>query len=241
MVTGLNDTLPTQTGQSAPLINAIPRHKRIADVADGDYFPTAPYLTLALLALEQFEGAIGEFACGRGHIAETIRQTLPNRVIASDLFDRGYGVGGIPIGNILSAKGDGAIDNTITNPPYARGVIEDFIETSVRLSRRKCALLMRLAGLTGAGKLKVYQKHPMARVYVFSDRPTFYANRVIHPGDKIDGKRIEGSQDYAWFVWDKSHVGEPNVRWISPTLTASLITRSRELTAEIDGRYSLAA
>ena len=234
--------MPTpRPDEHGPLVNAMPRQKRVADVTSGDYFPTAPYLTLALLAVEKFEGTIGEFACGQGHIAETIRRTLPNPVVASDKFDRGFGVPGIAIEEILKAKGEGAIDNTITNPPYHRSIIHEFIDTSIRLSRRKCALLMRLAALSGMRKYKLYQQHPLARVYIFSSRPTFVANRVIHDGELIDGKRVEGTVEYAWYVWDKSHVGEPNIRWISPQLMESLQNRSREITAQIEGRYALAA
>lgn len=227
--------------EHVPLVNPMPRQKRVADVTHGDYFPTAPYLTLALLAVERFEGAIGEFACGQGHIAETLRQTLPNPILASDKFDRGYGVAGIAIEEILRAKGEGAIDNTITNPPYHRSIIHEFIDASVRLSGRKCAMLMRLAALGGMRKYKLYQKHPLARVYVFSSRPTFMANRVIHDGDLIDGKRVEGTIEYAWYVWDKAHIGEPVIRFISPEITQALQKRSKEITARIEERYALAA
>jgi hypothetical protein len=225
----------------APQVNPMPRLKRLADVADGDYYPTAPYLTLALLAVEQFEGEIGEFACGQGHIAETLRRTIPNPILASDKFYRGYGHGGIALERILQAKGEKAVANTITNPPYARGLIEDFIETCVKLSRRKCALLMRLGALEGAKRHRLYQRYPFSRVHVFSDRPTFMPNRVIHPGELVDGKRVEGSIAYAWYVWDAAHTGEPIVRWISPQITESLQARSKEITADLEGRYALAA
>lgn len=223
------------------LNNPMPRVKRIADATDGDFFPTAPYCVLALLAVETFVGDIGEFACGEGHIAETLRRTIPNRVLASDKFDRGYGKGGIPIENILAAKGARAIDNVVTNPPYARNIIEPFIESAVALSQRKCALLMGLRALEGGKRYDLYRRIPPARVWVFSTRPTFWANRVVHYGDLIDNKPAKGGTAYAWFVWDREHHGDPAVKFLSPELTASLQARSRELTALIEGRNIIAA
>ncbi len=164
-------------GQDNLLTNPIPRTKRVADITNGDYYPTAPYMMMALLEYEKFFGEIGEFACGGGHIATTLTEQLPNRVIASDLFGRGYGTPGVSIEAILAAKGPRAITNTITNPPYARNVIEKFIRASLLLSKEKCALLMRLQALEGDRRQRIYQEFPLARVYVFVDRPTFYVNR----------------------------------------------------------------
>ncbi len=223
------------------LNNPMPRVKRIADASAGDFFPTAPYCVLALLAVEAFTGDIGEFACGQGHIAETLKHSLPNRVLASDKFDRGYGTAGIPIENILDAKGRGAVDNIITNPPYARGIIDPFIETAVALTRRKCALLMGLRALEGGSRYSLYERIPPARVWVFSTRPTFWANRVIHYGDMIDKKPAKGGTAYAWYVWDRDHVGDPAVKFLGPDLTASLQERSRQLTALIENKNTPAA
>lgn len=223
------------------LNNPMPRVKRIADASDGDFFPTAPYCVLALLSVEAFDGDIGEFACGEGHIAETIKATVSNRVYASDKFDRGYGQAGIPIEHILQAKGPLAIDNVITNPPYARNIIEPFIENAVALSRRKCALLMGLRALEGGKRYGLYTRIPPARVWVFCTRPTFWANRVVHYGDELDGKPMKGGTAYAWYVWDRQHVGDPTIKFLGPDLTASLQDRSRQLTTQIEGRDTLAA
>lgn len=71
------------------------------------------------------------------------------------------------------------------------------------------ALLLRLAFLEGANRCRtIYRPHPPSRVWVFSERITFYPKGAQHAGS--------GTTAYAWFVWDKSHTGPTELAWLPP-------------------------
>ena len=75
--------------------------------------------------------------------------------------------------------------------------------------RWKFALLLRLAFLEGANRANtIFSKTPPARVWVFSERITFYPSGVEPKGG--------GTTAYAWFVWDKEAPGRTEVKWFKP-------------------------
>jgi hypothetical protein len=92
-----------------------------------------------------------------------------NPVVGTDLYDRGFGEPGIDF-----LKSNRTADNIVTNPPY--NAAEGFIRVGVRSARRKFALLLRLAFLEGANRARtIFGKCPPTRIWVFSERITFYA------------------------------------------------------------------
>jgi hypothetical protein len=186
-----------------------PTLKRFADLDGPDFFPTPAWATYALIDNEPFEGEIWEPACGDGSMAEVLGLS-GNPVIASDLYDRGYGTSGI---DFLTSNR--VADNIVSNPPYNSA--EGFVEVGVRCARRKFALLLRLAFLEGANRCNtIFSKHPPARVWVFSERITFYPAGAIQKGT--------GTTAYAWFVWDNV-VSNRNteLKWIKPGYKARAI------------------
>lgn len=177
-----------------------PTMKRFADLDGPDFFPTPAWATHALIDNEPFEGDIWESACGNGAMSEVLEQT-GRTVISSDLYDRGYGEGGV---DFLTAKRRTA--NIVTNPPYNSA--EGFVEAGLRKADRKFALLLRLAFLEGSNRQRtLFSKHPPARVWVFSERITFYPAGAVQKGS--------GTTAYAWFVWDKDASGT-ELRWFKP-------------------------
>ena len=90
------------------------------------------------------------------------------RVISSDLYNRGFGEHGH---DFLTSNRRAA--NIITNPPFHSA--EGFVAQCLKLAEAKFALLLRLAFLEGANRTRtIFHKHPPARVWVFSERITFY-------------------------------------------------------------------
>jgi hypothetical protein len=123
-------------------------------------------------------------------------------VVSSDLFDRGYGEPGI---GFLEASRD--IDNIVTNPPY--NAAEGFVRAGLGQARRKLALLLRLAFLEGANRQRtIFASIPPSRVWVFSERITFYPAGAIRQGS--------GTTAYAWFVWDKATPKTTELKWFEP-------------------------
>jgi hypothetical protein len=121
---------------------------------------------------------------------------------SSDLYRRGYGEHGIDF--LSSAR---KADNIITNPPYNSA--EGFVRQGIQLAGRKFALLLRLAFLEGANRANtIFAESPPSRVWVFSERITFYPAGAVQQGS--------GTTAYAWFVWDKDAASGTELKWLKP-------------------------
>lgn len=178
-----------------------PTIKRSADLEGPDFFPTPAWATYALIDNEEFDGDIWECACGDGAMSRVLERTS-QRVVSSDLFDRGYGQTGV---DFLSTTR--SADNIITNPPYNSA--EGFVRAGVSKAKKKFALLLRLAFLEGANRANtIFASSPPARVYVFSERITFYQKGADRKGS--------GTTAYAWFVWDKTAPNKTELKWFKP-------------------------
>jgi hypothetical protein len=178
-----------------------PTPKRFADLDGPDFFPTPAWATHALIDNEAFTGNVWESACGDGAMSRVL-EFGANRVISSDLYQRGYGDAGI---DFLTANT--REDNIVTNPPY--NCAEGFVRSGIKLARHKFALLLRLAFLEGANRANtVFAESPPSRVWVFSERITFYPAGVQRQGS--------GTTAYAWFVWDKNAPSRTELKWLKP-------------------------
>lgn len=178
-----------------------PTLKRFADLNGPDFFPTPGWATHALIDNERFSGEIWECACGNGAMSEVL-QLSGNKIVSSDLYDRGYGESGH---DFLSTNRNS--ENIITNPPY--NAAEGFVNSGLLHARNKFALLLRLAFLEGANRQRsIFTAHPPSRVWVFSERITFYPAGAVQKGS--------GTTAYAWFVWDKDAPSSTELKWFKP-------------------------
>ncbi|MCV3738029.1 hypothetical protein OCK02_17640 [Rhizobium sp. TRM96647] len=178
-----------------------PTMKRFADLSGPDFFPTPAWATAALLDNEVFEGSIWECACGDGAMSKVL-ETRYSNVYSSDLYDRGYGETGIDF-----TIQDRNFDNIITNPPYNSA--EKFIHKGTKLAKKKFALLLRLAFLEGVNRANtIFSSIPPSRVWIFSERITFYPAGVTVKGN--------GTTAYAWFVWDVNAPARSEIKWLRP-------------------------
>ena len=184
-----------------------PTMKRFADLDGPDFFPTPPWATFALIENEAFKGDIWESACGNGAMSNVLSQT-GQQVISSDLFDRGFG----DVGEDFLRPRRRA-PNIVTNPPY--NAAEGFVQSGLSQSSMKFALLLRLAFLEGANRANtIFAKSPPSRVWVFSERITFYPAGAVQKGS--------GTTAYAWFVWDKDASGSTELKWFKPGYKSSI-------------------
>jgi hypothetical protein len=175
--------------------------KRFADLDGPDYFPTPAWATHALMDNEEFEGEIWEPACGNGAMSEVLA-TKGNPITSSDLYDRGYGEAGV---DFLTARHKAA--NIVTNPPYNSA--EGFVDAGLAKADRKFALLLRLAFLEGSNRQRtIFTKRAPSRVWVFSERITFYPAGAVQKGS--------GTTAYAWFVWDQDAPTGTELKWLKP-------------------------
>lgn len=178
-----------------------PTTKRYADLDGPDFYPTPKWATYALMDNELFSGDIWECACGDGAMS-TVLEESGNQIISSDLYDRGFG----EIGHDFLTTSRQA-SNIITNPPFNSA--EGFVATALNQTSQKFALLLRLAFLEGANRARtIFHQHPPSRVWVFSERITFYPKNAKRAGS--------GTTAYAWHVWDKDHSGPTELAWFKP-------------------------
>lgn len=178
-----------------------PTTKRSADLGGPDYFPTPRWATFALIDNEDFQGDIWECACGDGAMSSVLDETGCT-IRSSDLYERGFGESGL---DFLSATNRAG--NIVTNPPY--NAAEGFVAQGIKLADRKFALLLRLAFLEGANRAKtIFAQTPPSRVWVFSERITFYMKDAAKAGS--------GTTAYAWYVWDKDAPSGTELKWFAP-------------------------
>ncbi len=178
-----------------------PTKKRFADLDGPDFFPTPRWATHALIANETFTGEIWECACGDGSMSEVLKFT-GQEIVSSDLYDRGYGEAGHDF-----LKSSRCASNIVTNPPY--NAAEGFIHSGLDRATRKFALLLRLAFLEGSNRQRtIFSEMPPSRVWVFSERITFYPAGAVKKGT--------GTTAYAWFVWDKFASNGTELKWLQP-------------------------
>jgi len=178
-----------------------PTMKRFADLSGADFFPTPAWATHALIDNERFTGDIWESACGNGAMADVL-ETTGQTVISSDLYDRGYGEAGV---DFLNSKR--RAPNIVTNPPY--NAAEGFVRSGLKAADKKFALLLRLAFLEGSNRQRtIFTQAPPSRVWVFSERITFYPAGAVQKGS--------GTTAYAWFVWDKDAPTGTELKWFEP-------------------------
>ncbi len=178
-----------------------PTLKRNADLGGPDFFPTPRWATFALIDNEKLSGDIWECACGDGTMSKVLEET-GCAVPSTDLYERGYGEPGVDF-----LKAARRADNIITNPPY--NAAEGFVANGVKLANHKFALLLRLAFLEGANRANtIFSRIPPSRVWVFSERITFYMKGATQAGS--------GTTAYAWFVWDKDAPSGTELKWFKP-------------------------
>lgn len=178
-----------------------PTIKRFADLDGPDFFPTPAWATYALIDNERFDGDIWESACGDGAMSDVLGHN-GGRVESSDLYDRGYGEAGVDF-----LHTNRRADNIVTNPPF--NAAEGFVRSGLQSADKKFALLLRLAFLEGANRQRtIFSEAPPSRVWVFSERITFYPAGAVQKGS--------GTTAYAWFVWDKDAVGGTELCWFKP-------------------------
>lgn len=189
----------------------IPATKKRFDLDGEDFYPTPTWATLALLKYETFNGSIWECACGDGAMSEVF-EAFGHDAISTGKFDRGFGQAGV---DFLEA--DAIEENIATNPPYA--LAGEFAEAALAKSRKKSALLLRLAFLEGAERHnRIFSQIPPSRVWVFSERITFYPKYAERKGS--------GTTAYCWAVWDKSSTGNTELGWIAPGFKPGSRSRS---------------
>lgn len=171
------------------------------DRAADDFYATPRSAIAQLLDVEAFDGDIWEPACGDGAISRVL-QERGHTVISTDLISRGFGQGGIDF--LIERKA--VAKNVATNPPFKLGT--EFARHALDLVSGKVAMLLKLGFLEGPTREDIHAH--LARVWVIRRRVTFLKDGKAFSHSNGKG----GIHTYAWFVWDKQHIGPISLGWL---------------------------
>lgn len=184
-----------------------------------DFFPTGPWITRTLfervfkrLRIGTIEN-VWEPACGEGHMAEVMREYIPN-VYATDIHDYGHGDATCDfLGDWVPAFREDP-DWIITNPPYNGRTLE-FVLRALNIAQSGVAIFTATQWIAeGVDRYqRLYRERPPTLIAFFSERAPLHKGRWEPQG------RTQTA--YCWVVWIKDRTPLPPF-WIPPGCRESL-------------------
>jgi hypothetical protein len=180
----------------------------------ADLYQTCPEAVWALLHYERLPHVIWECACGPGAIVRILRAAR-YEVLSTDLIDYrspDQDLAGMDFLAQLEAPPIG-IEAIITNPPFSKA--SEFARKAIELVPRSY-LLMPFRFMesgdprSGKGRDRIFALDAghLSRVLVFKNRLP-----MMHR-EGWSGKKSTSTVAYAWFVFDRYHLGDTVVRRI---------------------------
>ena len=176
---------------------------------ENDFYATDPNSVRDLLDTYSFSSnSFYEPCCGQGHISKVLKEYYPEaKHYATDLIDRGYGIGDI---DFLTYNFNDKVDWIVTNPPYS--LAKEFVDKSLSITSKGVAMFLKIQFLEGQARRDWFKETPLKYVYVFSKRQDpLRDGQALNPKT---GKRWGSTMCFAWFIWEHNYNGEPIVRWI---------------------------
>jgi hypothetical protein len=169
-----------------------------------DLYGTPPVAVEALLRVEQLPHRLWEPAAGRGAIVSVLREA-GRGVIASDLIDYGF-----PLhfcrDFLAETEMPSGCEAIVTNPPFKDA--QAFVAKALDMCPR-VIMLLRLAFLESERRCSILEDRGLARVHVFRKRlPMMHRDNWV-------GRKANSGMAFAWFVWDRAHIGPPTIHRIS--------------------------
>lgn len=188
-----------------------------------DFFPTPPWATRALaqhvlpavgVAGKRF-GVAWEPACGEGHIAAVIDE-YADRVIATDVFDYGYGA----VQDFLAVDLDPPqVDWIVTNPPFSDLAMQ-FVDRSLSMLRQGrvstgVAMFFRSQwAVEGIERYEeIFRDHPPTLCAFFVERVNLCKGRWDPDGSTATA--------YCWLIWLRDGKPLPTF-WVPPGCRVAL-------------------
>lgn len=172
--------------------NNVGGKRRKSDFYETPYSITQQFLDVITIDREE---SILEPACGDGAIVRVLK-------------DNGYSVTHYDE-EVDFLRETGRYDTVLTNPPFS--LAQEFVIKAKGVAKKRICFLLPLSYLHGKKRFDtIYsdKSFALSEVHVFTRYPML--------GDPLrdDGKYRTGMMVYAWYVWDRSHVGDPVIRWI---------------------------
>lgn len=188
--------------KSALMLGVNPNFER----EENDFYATDPKAIEIALPLFREIGLcknVWECACGMGHITKVLVNAGYN-VYSSDKINRGFG----DVLDFLNC--DKPFDGDIlTNPPFRYAV--DFVKKGLQLvcKSNKVWLFLKIQFLESRLRKDLFKSTPPKYVAVYSER-----QKCAKDGDFEKYCKNSNTQTYAWFVFEKGFIGNPQILWI---------------------------
>ena len=172
----------------------------------NDLYETPSVAVDSLLKVEELPQVLWEPSCGPGAIVRILRGS--GRVVyATDLVEYNspdqdesgwdfLNEQQIPIG----------VQAIVTNPPFM--LANEFVAHALELCP-KVVMLLRLAFLESERRTPILDNGYLARVHVYRKRLPMMRRA------EWAGRKSNSGMAFAWFVWDKDHVGPTTIQRIS--------------------------
>ena len=153
----------------------------------GDFYPTPPEATIALLNFLDIpsDAVVWECACGSGMMAQAI-EGAGYRTIATDIANMGFGTAGA---DFLTYQQAEKFDWIITNPPFS--IAEKFVRKAWQYGK-PFAFLLKAQFWNAARRIPLFEECPPTHILPLTWRPDFTG-----AGGAL--------MDMSWVVWDRKH------------------------------------
>lgn len=170
-----------------------------------DDFPTPPFATRALIeAVLRAKlgvaalGSVAEPCANRGIMSEVLAE-YSNNVLASDVFDYGYGIKIADFLDTMYYAPPPRADWYITNPPFSAALA--MVLRALELANVGVAFLLRTQWLEGIERYQdLFSKTPPTLIATFAERVAMCEGRW--------DPDLKTATSYTWFVWLRRE-GEP--------------------------------
>jgi hypothetical protein len=165
-----------------------------------DAYSTPAVAIEALLKVESLPYCIWEPAAGHGNIVSALRD-VGHKVIASDIMHYGFALN-FEADFLDQVRPPADTELILTNPPYRFAA--EFVDRALMLCPR-VIMLCRLAFLESERRTRILDTGTLDAVHVFKRRLP-----MMHR-EGWTGPRASSAMPFAWFVWDRNHVGPATV------------------------------
>ena len=169
-----------------------------------DWYTEPDWVDERLFAQEQFTGSVFDPACGLGRIVKAAQAAGYSAYGADKVSRSSYC---LVEADFLNAVGP-TPGSMVSNPPFK--LAREFAEKALELACHKVALLLPTLWLHGDERSRWLSETPLAKVLIITPRPSMPPGPVIEAGIAPGG----GKADFAWFIWQRGHVGPAAVEWL---------------------------
>jgi hypothetical protein len=168
-----------------------------------DFYETPPCAITALLRAERLPDSLWEPCAGNGAIVRVLHES-GLRVVASDIVARDF-----PLdfcADFFEAAAPPGCEGVVTNPPFQHAA--PMVSRALQLVPR-VYFLLRWAFYESDRRSPILENGYLARVYAFRKRlPMMHRHGCT-------GRKASSQIAFAWFVWDRNHVGKATIDRIS--------------------------